>query len=356
MKSVFILGAGASKEAGAPLMMDFLDRAEDLLRKKSDSINEAKDDFEDVFKAISELQGVHSKSYLNLDNIEILFGAIEMGLLLKRLGTRDEESIINLRNSLITLIFKTLENSMPFPVQREKILPPKPYDVFFENLNKAKKKQSSKDPHHFSFITFNYDLCIDFSLHYSRWKYDYFLESEEKDNHTPLLKLHGSINWGLSKNKEIVPYHMKEAYFHPFQGDKDVFFDLGTNLHKIKHKNEPLSGPPVIVPPTWNKNSYHGQLTNVWSKAAYEIAEAQNIFIIGYSLPETDSFFKYLYSLGSESSTRLRNFIVINVDNSGLTEERFRNLIGRGIENRFQYIPSTFSEGLRNIWTTLNNP
>jgi len=83
-------------------MTDFLDCAYDLLRLKTQDIIKSKEDFENVFNAISELQGVHSKSYLDLDNIEIVFGAIEMGLLLKRLGNRDEKSIKNLRNSLIT--------------------------------------------------------------------------------------------------------------------------------------------------------------------------------------------------------------------------------------------------------------
>ena len=137
---------------------------------------------------------------------------------------------------------------------------------------------------------------------------------------------------------------------------KQVFYNLGTNLKFKEHDGKPLSGPPVIVPPTWNKNSYHGQLSNVWSKAAYEIAEAENIFIIGYSLPETDSFFRYLYALGSESKKRLRNFVVINKDNSGTTERRFRELIGKGIENRFRYIASTFENGLGKIKDILMNP
>ena len=356
MKTIFILGAGASKQAGAPLMTDFLDCAYDLLRLKTQGIIESKEDFENVFNAISELQGVHSKSYLDLDNIEIVFGAIEMGILLKRLGNRDEESIKNLRNSLITLIYKTLEFSIPFPVRNRRISPPKPYDSFMTILEGVEKNQPHQDPHDFSFITFNYDLCLDFFLHYSGRNYDYCLEPGKSTGGSPLLKLHGSINWGLSENMKIIPYHVHEAHFNFLHDVKQVFYNLGTNLNFKEHDGKPLTGPPVIVPPTWNKNSYHGQLSNVWSKAAYEIAEAENIFIIGYSLPETDSFFRYLYALGSESTKRLRNFVVVNKDNSGTTERRFRELIGKGIENRFHYIASTFEDGLGPIKDILMNP
>jgi hypothetical protein len=90
-------------------------------------------------------------------------------------------------------------------------------------------------------------------------------------------------------------------------------------------------------------------------RTIYELASAQNIFVIGYSLPETDSFFRYLYALGTESSVRLRNFVVINKDTSGHVGNRFRQLIGRGIESRFKYIPLTFEDSLGEIKDILMN-
>ena len=55
---VFILGAGASKRAGAPLMNDFLDVANDLW--KLGFVKDADEQFQNVFSGISELQKVHS--------------------------------------------------------------------------------------------------------------------------------------------------------------------------------------------------------------------------------------------------------------------------------------------------------
>src|SRR5687767_8914467 len=98
MKTVFLFGAGASRGAGGPLMSDFLDRAHDLMRLNASELGAQRKDFEDVFQAIGELHGVHSKSHLDLDNIEIVFGAIEMGLLLGKLGNRKQEEIKKLRD------------------------------------------------------------------------------------------------------------------------------------------------------------------------------------------------------------------------------------------------------------------
>lgn len=173
---------------------------------------------------------------------------------------------------------------------------------------------------------------------------------------SPLLKLHGSINWGRIKKRGIVPLDVGEASFNIMSHTTHVLYNLGTRLGNRKIDGISFDGPPIIVPPTWNKNSYHGQIANVWAAATRELALAENIIVIGYSLPETDSFFRYLYALGSQSSARLRNFIVINPDNSGGVEGRFRELIGKGIESRFRYEPSTFTEGLSIIERPLLTP
>jgi len=78
--TVIILGAGASKQGGAPLMHDFLDVARDLL--SADKVGDARKSFETVFRGISALQQVHSKSELDILNLESVFAAFEMGLLL----------------------------------------------------------------------------------------------------------------------------------------------------------------------------------------------------------------------------------------------------------------------------------
>lgn len=351
MKTVFIFGAGASELAGGPLMSGFLDRAHDLLRIQTPGVIEAEDAFDDVFDAIAELKGIHSKSYLDLNNIEIVFGAIEMGLLLGRLGKRTGDSLDKLRNSLITLIYKTLEYSIPFNIHERGFLPPQPYEHFMRILGAVERDQCVQDPHKFTFLTFNYDLCLDMALRWARKSFDYCLDkNNNKDASCLLLKLHGSINWGLSHDGQIIPYSVYDVRAEDYFDSHPAYIDLGSRLIEKTHDGQTLKGPPVIVPPTWNKNSYHGQLTNVWSWAAYEFAQAENIFIIGYSLPETDSFFRYLYALGSNSDVRLRNFVIINPEpKGGGVESRFRQLIGKGIEDRFLYIPNTFDRSMNDI-------
>ena len=65
---VLILGAGASKNAGTPLLADFLDRAEDLLLTKQ--VGHHDEDFRQVFHAIAELKHVQAQVMLDTYNLE----------------------------------------------------------------------------------------------------------------------------------------------------------------------------------------------------------------------------------------------------------------------------------------------
>jgi hypothetical protein len=375
-KNVFILGAGASKDAGAPLMSEFLDKAEEIYRNykflSGDDPNTYTNDdegkykhFQNVFDAIPELNKVHTKSYLDLDNIEVLFGVVEMAVLIKRLSDYEPDRINDLKNSLIQLIVKTLEKSIMFQNINndnfeDKKYMPSPYDKFIELLIVPKVITYS------TVITFNYDLCMDYAISTAGQKINYCLndDDERKDGYK-LLKLHGSVNWRKCTgeyNGKIFPLDFDTI---PLDGLLEDYKDPKRNLlekYKILNLNEYMQqevhpgckikgclSTPVIVPPTWNKTEYHGNLTNVWSSAAKELSEAENIFIIGYSLPETDSFFKYLYALGTIGSERIKRFWVFNPDATGEVEARYKRMIGQGIQNRFKYKMKTFKGAIEEI-------
>jgi len=357
MKTVFILGAGSSREAGGPLMHDFLDIAWTLYRRHAPGIAEANDAFADVFDAISELRMVHDKSYLELDNIEVLFGAIEMAQVTGTFAQRNSENIKMLRRSIITLIVRTLEQRIQFPVRDGHVWPPEQHDKFVKMLLNIRRATDHPDLAEFAFITFNYDLALDVALSINGFGYDYCLSETQPGSKSPYLKLHGSINWGTCEEcNAVIPYDVADARFNLFPDHEYVRYNLGSSLSTRKHHDKPLRDTPVLVPPTWNKTEYQSQLTNVWKRAARELALAENIFVIGYSLPESDLFFRYLFALGSESATRIRKFLVFDPDRTGKVEARFRQLIGRGIENRFRYYPWTFTEAVGAIHYTLQSP
>src|SRR5438445_11948068 len=106
---VFVLGAGTSKHAGAPLMADFLDVAHDLW--KVGKVRDADAQFAAVFRGISELQQVHSKAQLDIQNVESVFSAFEIAKTLNRFSTYSPDRLDELINAMRFVIVKHIEQT-----------------------------------------------------------------------------------------------------------------------------------------------------------------------------------------------------------------------------------------------------
>ena len=355
---VFILGAGASKQAGAPLMANFLDVASDLLR--SNQVNDKREHFERVFKAIGGLQAVHSKAQLDLNNIESIFTDLELGRIIQKVPGMEPSEIPLAIASLKELIVKTLEVTIDFPTIENYIEPPQPYEAFAKLISYL--RLDARPNQSVAVVTFNYDIGADIALYRENLGPNYVIESPPPrfSNNVDLLKLHGSLNWAIESKisdagaKLIHSLHLNN-YFQNYsiRGNKkygNTKLPIGSHLVEYFARYATpaieVEREPVIVPPSWNKADYHQALSDVWASAANHLAEAESIFIIGYSLPETDSFFRHLFALGSVGSSALRRIIVFNPDTSGETDKRFQALLGPGSKARYEYKPFTFEESL----------
>jgi len=116
---VFILGAGASKQSGVPIMNEFLDTA-DLLFKNG-IFREKEEIFKLVREGISKLQAVHSKSRLDVNNIESVFNAFDMAKTLGKFPGLEELEEIYKDNKIID---KRKQSGfyVDFDIKKDKIL------------------------------------------------------------------------------------------------------------------------------------------------------------------------------------------------------------------------------------------
>ena len=344
-------------------MANFLDVA-DQLWKTGRIKGETAESFEELFQAHAILHRVHSKSELDTVNVESVFAAFEMAQLVGRFGDYSPDKINRLTAAMKTVIVHTIEETLRIPLGHQNaLLVPEPYQAFVELVQFLRKEASPSQT--VAIITFNYDLAIDFAFYRMlSWPkmdahIDYGLDLDTKSKvHVPVLKLHGSLNWAeCSKCGNVVSWSLNE-YFRKHNisnygglGDR---LRTGSNIKQFQHCDQPVkSSHPVIVPPTWNKSDYHRTLSRVWSRAAKELAEAKNIFVVGYSLPPSDSFFRYLYALGSVGDTPLKRFWVFDPDKTGNVKSRFQDLLGPGARQRFAYHELTFDKAITEIKTNL---
>jgi len=330
-------------------MMKFLDVAYELLTVGRISDAE-KESFKAVFEARSHLQQVHSKSNLDIHNIESVFAAFEMANTLKRLGDYPPEQIRELPGAMKTVIASTIEKSLRFPLRGTHAIAPLPYGSFVNlvwNLRHAAVPRQTV-----AVITFNYDIAVDYAFNQLNTPVEYGLEDEPVDNAIPLLKLHGSLNWAWCRECEVVvPCTLPEDFSKWERGYQGItgpaMISMRNVLARCAHGKHPVDLEPVIVPPTWYKSDYYGTLSPVWARAAFELSAAESIFVIGYSLPPSDLFFRYLYALGTLSETVLKHFWVFNPDAS--VHERFQALLGLGAQQRFRASTSSFSNSIQEI-------
>lgn len=132
--SVFLLGAGASKDSGAPLMAEFLGVARNL--RRSGLPTEFHKVFDLVFNAMGSLQAVHSKSTLDFTNVESLFSAFEVGKTLNRLPGYSDDAIDEVIEALKKVIVVTLERTLPFDFKDGTIISPPSYERFVSLLKR----------------------------------------------------------------------------------------------------------------------------------------------------------------------------------------------------------------------------
>jgi hypothetical protein len=342
-RNVFIFGAGASVSSGVPVLNNFL-RSANQLRSSRDLCSEDQQLFDLVFSARQQLTAAHSKSRLNLDNFEELHGAFEMAALVGKLGDLKRDEVRRLPLAMRRLISLTIEHSMGFQIRQDgdKIFPPQAYNEFLKGI------ELEIQGNQVALLTFNYDLGLDYALYHNRIKYNYgFSDSSGVD----LLKLHGSLNWGrCSKStcRAIEVWELKDyLHTHPwkFLTSNTARLEVGSHFVSKTHCHpETFEPDPVLVPPTWNKGSYHQELDAVWSRAAQHLADAENIYIVGYSFPDTDQFFKYFFAIGSVGSGWIERVRIFDPDPDGAVSKRFEALLGPQCLSKFKAIKAKFED------------
>jgi len=172
-------------------------------------------------------------------------------------------------------------------------------------------------------ITMNYDCLLDDCLTKIGVQPAYGLKEPELPQEfrccgyeMSFLKLHGSANWfkcisGRCAEKIMIaggtPTKRLEYFYAPHCPH------CGQNAVE-----------PVIVPPTWAKGGQSEVLRPVWSEALKALREAGRIFIIGYSMPPTDEFFRYMLALALATNEGLDKVVVVN--NSPDAQKTFESL------------------------------
>lgn len=326
--NVYILGAGFSKNAGMPLLKDFLN-------EMRSSVNWLKQNNRPEYKATRQVllfrKGAASAGLrinMNVENIEDLFSLAA--------ASGDETQIENISTAIAaTLEYcrshaeKPLEVHLTAPKERDAPTSWRNagaagdstgyfvqlYDLYAGFLN-----GDLCDPQRYmqnTIISFNYDTVLEDALQRIGVPIDYGFNDDlveydqtwggvqtNKDK-VKVLKIHGSINW-IQKEREIDKLTVYRTY------------DDGHHHGRV-----------ALIPPTWRKD-FSQPLRDVWGQAIRALKNATRIIFIGFSFPETDAHIKYLLAAGMQENISLRNIFCANPMKA--VEKNFFKVIKRDLK------------------------
>jgi len=359
-RNVYILGAGFSAPAGAPLIRTFLDRAREFYTEPTASMDDQeRERFAKVFKFKRSMGQAREKFAIDLDDIERLFGLVEIS---ERLG----EDLGETRDAIVYLIAKTLQLSTSWPtVTRPRVwFGAKDLPVFLGHLRELRGVFQEESEGRFSadmfdyfaaiisgdlddperrinrkdsVITFNYDLVCEHALQRLGVQPKYHLKSDsivdsEADSAAKgvdILKLHGSANWGIcGKCRGQIAILPKKLTDDPWG-----FRTLACPKCKVNEYQL------LMIPPSWDKSEYKDIISGVWARALEELRQATRICVIGYSMPEADVFFQYLLTLALSKNEALTKLIVVDWRDKPPTSREqleIRPGAGHDLESRYR--------------------
>jgi len=150
------------------------------------------------------------------------------------------------------------------------------------------------------YITFNYDILLEESLHVMNIPFRYVGMNENIYDYTflegnlPIIKLHGSLNW------EYVSSDI------PVQQNKKIETVVPKHMNMDGSVSESAIIPPTLLKQEINDESRardKDTLTQIilqqWRAAIRLIWEADSLVIIGYSFPTTDFHAKRIFQIAT---------------------------------------------------------
>lgn len=305
-------------------------------------------EFELVESFREEIQKCRVKANVDINNLEYVFNAIEMNEIIATITSFNTKKTNRLRDSFKKLIVGTIQGCQKLELSAEfrhgegwfhKTLGPKGYN----RLVKLIKSELPK--HNFSIMSFNYDLGLEAAFNCQGVPYFYpTIEETPNFKTVMLLKPHGSLNWFVDPTQNKI---------HAFQPNTSISylqkapeqrisctFDQSTEFSPLINKFK-LNPIPFIVPPAESKRDERSKLKKLWKTIASEVKKADVFLVIGYSLPDTDTFFKQFFALASDSSHVAKSFFVFDVSKRSI--EKVHSMLGPSLLECFTYFQGTFS-------------
>lgn len=323
-KTIYVIGAGASRDGGIPLTSEILRVGYELIEEYWRRFNEKLSELSEMKKkghktmlvsadTLNFLDYLHESQALNfntvysflksvlgwngepeyLPKIEELWGILEIASERNANFGYGGQTSLEIKNTLLQLMYYVLWGCRVYDKPAWHVdytFGSNPYENFVKKLPKER-----------TIISLNYDIQLDMAIRKAKLPIDYgsnFIPFHPKDivlrnnkasKTVLLLKPHGSFNWlycpTCNRIEDFGLFHMSQI-----PGEQIPYSKTDADL---PCKYDQTLRKAVIVPPSLIKEYSNPHLENIWQRMAEELKNAKRIVFIGYSLSGADISVKY---------------------------------------------------------------
>ena len=302
-KSVFILGAGFSKNENAPLQAElireiFKIRTKDLSPDYRKVFTRYRNDFKAFLSDTFFIDESHFKD-LSLEDIYTPIDRCMIdNLAFRNIPPRD---LMELRQKINGLVIIMLDYKLHLERSKDSHI-----EKFTDFLIELRARYRKEDP--FAILSTNWDMLLDDSFRRKippkEGIIDYCCNPSAYDPkeeiipglsaiemnmyNVKLLKLHGSMNWLQCRRCQ----RLYVTFFEKIAIDEYVNKPVCRECeHNFRNELTPDGGTflnSLLIMPTLLKDLNNFQLKLIWQNAGIELSEASKIVFMGYSFPMAD--------------------------------------------------------------------
>lgn len=334
MKTVYVLGAGFSVEAGAPTQLNILPEAMRLFNENPAQFDE--DSFLVFMNFLTEQLG-YTKNSISSVELEDIFTPLDRCLTDNtQFRGISLTQIMDVREAVFYVVGRTIQLVLQQTSKNKDYINDFAKHLVSRSSKRLNGNYRQVDP--VSVISTNWDILLDNSIYSSILEQHhnavvdyccYISSRDERDEsikpgleklgqggfNVKLLKLHGSLNWlqcprcmrlyaRFFSKDGILDYRSPESCRHC-----DRNFPEERGNHKLASN---------LIMPTFIKDLSNPQYKIIWQNAGIEISEAEKIVFIGYSLPNADFEMRQLLSRMARKNVQIE---VVDYCNDGQTKE-----------------------------------
>jgi NAD-dependent SIR2 family protein deacetylase len=337
-KTVYILGAGFSMDAGAPSQAAIIKEIFELRNAYPTKYRKTVHGWVDIFEHFLTKSLHVDDSNKNWYSLEDIYTPIDKSI---SEGTSFREytvnDLIDLRDTFNKLIILAVRNAISSSKKKDTSI-----QKFARHLvEMGKNRLSDEKDDRVAVITTNWDILLDNTVnrlindepipkgHHFSGVVDYccHISSLDENDHrvkpglyalgkgrynVKFLKLHGSLNWLQCPKCLRIYVKFYRTWSGGYVFDEKHCRHCSRNFKADNNKSNQLL--TNLVMPTYLKDLKNVQHKVIWQNAGIELSEASKVVFLGYSLPQADFELKQLLSRMIRSDAKV-DVVLIDNDN-----------------------------------------